>query len=118
MLNGFNAATQVGCSNSEDSRTIKQDKSYGQTCSVFGRGYPHRATDMSCRMRTTMMTKLTDDGEEAKYDGEADDDGEEEEAEGKGEEEEEWGATLVRASRRSRGLNEHNNKGNELLHRR
>ena len=69
-------------------------------------------------MRTTMMTKLTDDGEEAKYDGEADDDGEEEEAEGKGEEEEEWGATLARASRRSRGLNEHNNKGNELLHRR
>jgi hypothetical protein len=68
-----------------------------------------------------MMTKLTDDGEEAKYDGEADDDGEEEEGEGKEEEEEEeeeWGATLVRASRRSRGLNEHNNKGNELLHRR
>jgi hypothetical protein len=37
-----------------------------------------------------MMTKLTDDGADAKYDGEADDDGEEEE-----EEEEEWGATLV-----------------------
>ena len=66
---------------------------------------------MSCRIRTTMMTKLTDDGADAKYDGEADDDGEEEEEE----EEEEWGATLVRASRRSRGLDQHN-RGHEQLH--